>query len=103
MSDATDALVAAIAEGLAPNASPDARAAGLLACRAVAARLEPATATAPPAALPVVPGDHVGMMIDLLIERLKRIPPRDRRAGAPATMPRAVRPVPFVPAPRRPR
>jgi hypothetical protein len=99
--DASDAIVAAIAEALAPTASAEARATGLLACRTAAARLEPAAPTAPPAGLPAVPGDHVGQMIDLLIARLQRIPPHPRHTAAPTTSPKAARPIPFVPTLRR--
>ena len=101
MSDVVDAIRAAIA----PDANSEARAAGAAACRALAARLDPAGTPQPPIIAPEVVQQLVGMLrtmdvdqvLDLAIAKLRTVGSKDVAPALPAARPFAIR---MVPVPR---
>lgn len=104
MNDIVDAIRAAVA----PEASADARAAGAAACRALAARLDPAGSPQRPIIAPELVQQLVGVLrtmdidqvLDVAIAKLRTLGPKEGATALPAARPFAI---PMVPIPRAPR
>lgn len=104
MSDDVDAIRASIA----PEASAEERAAGAAACRALAAKLDPAGTPQPPIIAPelvqqlvgVLRTMDIGQVLDVAIAKLGSIGSKEGSPAPPAVRPFSIR---MVPVPRAPR
>jgi hypothetical protein len=104
VSDVVDAIRASIA----PGASAEERAAGAAACRALAAKLDPAGAPQPPIIAPELVQQLVGVLrtmdidqvLDIAIAKLGTVGSKQGAPALPAARPFAIR---MVPVPRDPR
>ena len=104
MNDVVDAIRAAVA----PGASAEARAAGAAACRALAAKLDPAGTPQPPIIAPELVQQLIGVLrtmdidqvLDLAIAKLRTGGAAEAAPALPAARPFVI---PMVPVPRLPR